>query len=139
MTNWEKQIQWGQKFSGICCTVVRDQTQQVSFLCDNFCSFCNTYWWGMFGTICDQPADMGWKAPLCWDYQMDLNFAIHKAALLKYPQKIAIDVTLRYMTWRNIKNLNQLLHFWNPWDKGFQMVYRLSRSVDILEEAFIRI
>ena len=39
------------------------------------------------------------------------------------------------MAWRNIKNLNQILHFWNLWVKGFQMVYRLSKSVDILEEA----
>ena len=30
---------------------------------------------------------------------------------------------------------NQILHFWNLWVKGFQTVYRLSKSVDIFEEA----
>ena len=39
------------------------------------------------------------------------------------------------MAWRNAKNLNQILHFWNLWVKGFQTIYRLSKSVDILEEA----
>ena len=55
--------------------------------------------------------------------------------MLQYPQKIPIDVTLRYMAWRNAKNFNQILHFRNVWVKGFKTVYRLSRSVDILEEA----
>ena len=31
----------------------------------------------------DQAANMVRIAPLCWDYQMDLSFAIHKAALIK--------------------------------------------------------
>ena len=39
------------------------------------------------------------------------------------------------MAWRSIENLNQILHFWNHWVKGDQTVYRLSKSVDILEEA----
>ena len=30
---------------------------------------------------------------------------------------------------------NQILHFWNPWIEGFQTVNRLSKSVDVLEEA----
>ena len=55
--------------------------------------------------------------------------------MLQYTQKIPNDVTLRYMAWRNIKNLNQNLHFWNLWVKGFQTVFRMSRSVDILEQA----
>ena len=55
--------------------------------------------------------------------------------MLQYPHKLPIDITLRYMAWRNMQNLNQLLHFWNLWVKGFQTVYRLCRSVDILEEA----
>ena len=57
--------------------------------------------------------------------------------MLQYLQKTPIDVTLRNMAWRNVKNLNQLLHLWNLWVKGFQTVYRLSRSVDILEEALM--
>ena len=40
---------------------------------------------------------------------------------------------LRYMASRNVKILNQILNFWNLWVKGFQTVYRLSKSVDILE------
>ena len=56
--------------------------------------------------------------------------------MLKYPYKIPFDVTLRYLAWRNANILNQILHFWNSWVKGFQMVYRLSRSVDISEEAW---
>ena len=55
--------------------------------------------------------------------------------MLQYPQKIAICITLRHMAWRNNKKLNQLLHFRNQRDKGFQTVFRLSRSVDIMEEA----
>ena len=31
--------------------------------------------------------------------------------------------------------LIQILHFWNLWVKGLQVVYRLSKLVDILEEA----
>ena len=54
--------------------------------------------------------------------------------MLQYPQKIPIDVMLRYMASRNVKILNQILNFWNLWVKGFQTVYRLSKSVDILEE-----
>ena len=53
--------------------------------------------------------------------------------MLQYPQKIPIDVMLRYMASRNVKILNQILNFWNLWVKGFQTVYRLSKSVDILE------
>ena len=41
------------------------------------------------------------------------------------------------MKWPNVKNLNQILHFWNLWAKGFQTVYRLSKLVDILEEALM--
>ena len=55
--------------------------------------------------------------------------------MLQYPQKIPIDIMLRYMAWRNVKNLNQTLNFYNLWVKGFQTVYRFSKSVDILEEA----
>ena len=55
--------------------------------------------------------------------------------MLQYPQKIPIYKMLRRMAWRNVKNLNQILHFWNLWVKGFQAVYRLSKSADILEEA----
>ena len=55
--------------------------------------------------------------------------------MLQYPKKVPIDVTLCYMAWRNVKNLNQILHFWNLWVNPFQTVYRLSKSVDILEEA----
>ena len=36
---------------------------------------------------------------------------------------------------RNIKNVNQIFHFWKLGVKGFQTVYRLSKSADILEEA----
>ena len=49
----------------------------------------------------------------------------------------AIDIMLRNMAWRHVKNLNKIFHFWNIWVKGFQMVYRLSDSVDILEETLI--
>ena len=55
--------------------------------------------------------------------------------MLQYLQKIPIDVTLRYMAWRNVKNLDQILHFWNLWVKCFQTVYTLWKLVDILEEA----
>ena len=55
--------------------------------------------------------------------------------MLQYRQKLPIDVMLRYMAWCNVKNWNRILHFWNLWVKSFQSVYRLSRSVDILEEA----
>ena len=48
--------------------------------------------------------------------------------MLQYPQKIPIDFTMRYRAWGNIKNLNQILHFWNLYVKGFQTVYRLSKS-----------
>ena len=57
--------------------------------------------------------------------------------MLQYPQEIPTDFTMRYMAWHNIKNLNQILHFWNLWVKGFQTVYRMSKSVDILEEALL--
>ena len=57
--------------------------------------------------------------------------------MLQYPQKIPIDITLHYMAWCNAKNLNQILHFWNLWVKGFQTVYGVSKSVDILKEALI--
>ena len=53
----------------------------------------------------------------------------------QYPKKIPIDVTLRYMAWRNVKNLNQILHFWNLWVKGFQTVYKFSKLNNISEEA----
>ena len=55
--------------------------------------------------------------------------------MLQYPQKIPIDITLLYMAWRNVKNLNQILHFSNLYVKGFQTVYRLSKLVAIFEEA----
>ena len=54
--------------------------------------------------------------------------------MLQYPEKIPIYITPRHMAWRNVKNLNQILHFWNLGVKGFQTVYRLSKSTDILEE-----
>ena len=31
------------------------------------------------------------------------------------------------------------MHFWNLWPKGFQTVYRLSKSADILEEALSQV
>ena len=34
--------------------------------------------------LCDQTADMVWKAPFCWGYQMDFSFAKHEAALLNF-------------------------------------------------------
>ena len=56
--------------------------------------------------------------------------------MLQYRQELPIEVALRYMAWRNVKNLNQILHFWNLWVKGFQTVYRLSTKLfDIFEEA----
>ena len=55
--------------------------------------------------------------------------------MLQYPETIPIDLMLCYMAWRYVKNLNQIWHIWNLWLKGFQTVYRLSKSVDILEEA----
>ena len=50
----------------------------------NFCSFRNTCWWGMFGTVCDQAADMVRIEPFSWHYHMDLGFAVNEAALLKH-------------------------------------------------------
>ena len=35
---------------------------------------------------------------------------------------------------RNVKNVNQIFHFWKLGVKGFQTVYRLSKLVDILED-----
>ena len=58
--------------------------------------------------------------------------------MLQYPQKIQIDVNLHYMVWRNVKNVNQILHIWNLWVKGIQTIYGLSKSVDILEKALSR-
>ena len=39
------------------------------------------------------------------------------------------------MAWHNAKNSNQIVHFWKIWVKGSQTVHRLSKSVDIYEEA----
>ena len=41
------------------------------------------------------------------------------------------------MAWRYVKDIKQILHFWNLWVKGFQTVYRLSKSFDISEEALM--
>ena len=40
---------------------------------------------------------------------------------------------LRWLAWRNVKILNQILHIWNLWVEGFQSVFELSKLVDILE------
>ena len=55
--------------------------------------------------------------------------------MLQYTQKIPIHIMSRHMAWRNVKYLNQILHFRNL--KGFQTVHRLSKSADILEEALM--
>ena len=57
--------------------------------------------------------------------------------MLQYLQETPIDIALRYIVWCNVKNLNHILHFWNLRVHGFQTVYRLFKSVDILEEALI--
>ena len=59
--------------------------------------------------------------------------------MLQYLKKIPTETTSRYVPWLFVKNLIQILHFWNLWVKGFQTVYtcRLSKSVDILEEAIM--
>ena len=51
------------------------------------------------------------------------------------------QLTLHGTTWHNVmsKYSNQILHIWNLWLKAFQKIYRLSRSVDILEEAMPKV
>ena len=68
-------------------------------------------------------------------FRAELFFLFVFVLMLQCHQKIPIDIMLRQMARRNVKYWNQILHFWNLWVKGFQKVYRLSKSVDILEEA----
>ena len=67
-------------------------------------------------------------------FWVKFSFSIDFVLMLQYLQKISIDVTMRFMAWRNVKNLNQILHFWNLWVNDFQTVFRLSKLVYILEE-----
>ena len=53
---------------------------------------------------------MVWIEPVSWHYYIDLGFAIHEAAI---PQENTNWRKVGYMAWRNVKNLNQILHFWN--------------------------
>ena len=68
----------------ICCTVVREWPHPESFkFLWQFLLILQHLLMRYVWNHCDQAADMVWIAPFCWDYQMDLSFAIHKAALLK--------------------------------------------------------
>ena len=65
---------------------------------------------------CDQAVvDMAWKALFCWDYQMDLSFAIHEAALLKF-EAVQILFYLASISfqfcWIWCRKLTILCQFW---------------------------
>ena len=61
---------------------------------------------------------------------------VHVFSLPMYPTlPLPQENMLHFMARRYVKNLYQILGFWNLWVKGFQMVYRLSKLVDILEQA----
>ena len=45
------------------------------------------------------------------------------------------NITPCYVAWQRVKTPSQVLYIWNLWVKGFQTVYGLSKTLDVLEEA----
>ena len=70
---------------------------------------------------CDQAADMVWNVPFCWDYQMDISFAIYEAVLLKLEADqilfyvVSISFQFCWIWWRKLTIFVPILAHFRPY------------------------